>query len=389
MKAVCWHGKHDVRVRSVPDPQILSPRDAILRVTLTAICGSDLHLYGGVIPTMQEGDILGHEFMGEIVEVGRDVHNLAVGDRVVVPFNIACGRCFFCQRKLWSLCDNSNPNAWMVEKLYGYSGSGLFGYSHLYGGYAGGQAEYVRVPFADTGALKVPDDMPDERVLFLSDILPTGYMAAENCDIEPGDTVAIWGCGPVGQFAIQSAWWLGAERVIAIDRFPDRLELARQKAQAETLNYEEVDVFQALNEMTGGLGPDRCIDAVGLEAHGTSVDAIYDRVKQAVYLATDRLHALRQAIHCCRKGGTVSIPGVYGGFVDKVPLGAAFAKGLRLAMGQTHVHRYMQPLLERLTGNGFDPAYIISHRLPLDQAPEAYRIFHRKEDQCTKVVLTP
>jgi threonine dehydrogenase-like Zn-dependent dehydrogenase len=338
---------------------------------------------------MQEGDILGHEFMGEVVEIGSAVHNLAIGDRVVVPFAIACGRCFFCERKLWSLCDNSNPNAWMVEKLYGYSGSGLFGYSHLFGGYAGGQAEYVRVPFADTGALKAPEGLSDDKVLFLSDILPTGYMAAENCGIEPGDTVAVWGCGPVGQFAICSAWWLGAERVIAIDRFPERLELARQHAHAETLNYEEIDVLQALKEMTGGMGPDRCIDAVGLEAHGTSVDAIYDRVKQAVYLTTDRLHALRQAIHACRKGGTVSVPGVYGGYADKLPLGAAFAKGLQFAMGQTHVHRYMRPLLDRIQGNGFDPAYIISHRLPLAQAAEAYRMFHRKQDGCTKVVLQP
>jgi threonine dehydrogenase-like Zn-dependent dehydrogenase len=389
MKAVCWHGKHDVCVESVPDPKILNPRDAIIRVTATAICGSDLHLYDRMIPTMESGDILGHEFMGEVIEVGREVKNLAVGDRVVVPFAIACGRCFFCQRQLWSLCDNSNPNAPLVEKLYGYSGSGLFGYSHLFGGYAGGQAEYVRVPFADTGPLKVPHDMPDDRLLFLSDILPTGYMAAENCGIEPGDTVAVWGCGPVGQFAIASAWWLGAERVIAIDRFPDRLELAARHGKAETLNYEEVDVFETLKEMTAGMGPDRCIDAVGLEAHGTSLDAVYDRVKQAVLLATDRLHALRQAIHCCRKGGTVSIPGVYGGFVDKMPLGAAFGKGLRLAMGQTHVHRYMQPLLDRLQGNGFDPAYIISHRLPLDDAAEGYRMFHAKEDNCTKVVLQP
>jgi threonine dehydrogenase-like Zn-dependent dehydrogenase len=392
MRAVCWHGKHDVRVESVPDPKILNPRDAILRITSTAICGSDLHLYDGMIPTMQEGDILGHEFMGEVVEVGSDVRDLAVGDRVVVPFTISCGNCFFCQRNLWSLCDNSNPNAWMLEKLHGYSGSGLFGYSHLYGGYAGGQAEYVRVPFADTGPIKVPEGLPDDQVLFLSDILPTGYMAAENCGIEPGDTVAVWGCGPVGQFAIQSAWWLGAERVIAIDRFDERLEIAREHGQAEVLNYEDVNVFEVLKEMTGGMGPDRCIDAVGLEAHGTSLDAIYDRVKQAVYLATDRLHALRQAIHCCRKGGTVSIPGVYGGFVDKMPLGAAFGKGLRMAMGQTHVHRYMQPLLERIQGNGaagFDPTYIISHRVPLEQAADAYRIFHRKEDDCTKVVLKP
>jgi threonine dehydrogenase-like Zn-dependent dehydrogenase len=394
MKAVCWYGKRDVRVEDVPEPQILNPHDAIIRVTATAICGSDLHLYNGVIPTMKKGDILGHEFMGEVVEVGPEVKNLAAGDRVVVPFTIACGHCFFCQRKMWSLCDNSNPNAQMAEMLYGYSGSGLFGYSHLFGGYAGGQAEYVRVPFADIGPCKVPQNLTDEQVLFLSDILPTGYMAAENCDIQPGDTVAVWGCGPVGQFAIQSAWWLGAERVIAIDHVPRRLELARDFGKAETINFDEADVSKTLHEMTGGLGPDCCIDAVGLESHGSSIDAIYDRVKQAVYLATDRIHALRQAIYCCRKGGTLSIPGVYGGFLDKVPFGAAFGKGLKMAMGQTHVHRYMQPLLDRIARNGngdgrFDPTYIITHRVPLHEAPDAYRIFNDNKDECVKVVLKP
>ncbi|MAT16523.1 MAG: glutathione-dependent formaldehyde dehydrogenase [Planctomyces sp.] len=394
MKAVCWEGKQDVQVQDVPDPRILNPRDAIVRVTSTAICGSDLHLYNGMIPTMQSGDILGHEFMGEVVEVGSEVRNLEVGDRVVVPFTIACGNCFFCDRKLWSLCDNSNPNAEIAEKLYGHSGSGLFGYSHMLGGYAGGQAEYVRVPYADVGPCKVDDDLSDEQVLFLSDILPTGYMAAENCGIEEGDTVAVWGCGPVGQFAIQSAWWFGAERVIAIDQIPERLEMARKYGNAETLNFAEVDVAEELAMMTGGFGPDRCIDAVGLEAHGTSVDAIYDKVKQSMYMTTDRLHALRQAIYSCRKGGTVSIPGVYGGFLDKVPMGAAFGKGLKFAMGQTHVHRYMQPLLDRITGNGngsaaFDPSYLITHRVPLTEAPDAYKLFNEQKGECIKVVLKP
>lgn len=392
MKAVCWHGTHDVRVNEVPEPKILNPRDAIIQVTTTAICGSDLHLYNGVIPTMQAGDILGHEFMGHVVEVGAAITNLVPGDRVVVPFTISCGRCFFCQRQLWSLCDNSNPHASQAEKIYGFSGSGLFGYSHLFGGYAGGQAEYVRVPFADVGPLKIPDELSDEQVLFLSDILPTGYMAAENCKIQPGDTVAVWGCGPVGQFAIQSAGWLGAGRVIAIDHVAARLELARQFGNAETINFDEVDVADALTEMTAGIGPDACIDAVGLEAHGRSLDAIYDRVKQSLMLATDRIHALRQAIYCCRKGGTVSIPGVYSGFLDKVPLGAAFSKGLNMAMGQTHVHRYMRPLLERIQGNGspgVDPSYIITHRFRLEQAPRAYELFNDKSTDCVKVVLRP
>lgn len=392
MKAVCWYGKQDVRIDNVPDPQILNPRDAILRITSTAICGSDLHLYNGMIPSMNRGDILGHEFMGEVVEVGSEVKNLSVGDRVVVPFTISCGNCFFCKRQLWSLCDNSNPNAGMASKLYGHSASGLFGYSGLFGGYAGGQAEYVRVPYADVGPFKVPDELSDEQVLFLSDILPTGYMAAENCDIEAGDTVAVWGCGPVGQFAIQSAWWFGAERVIAIDQIPHRLELARKYGKAETINFDEVNVSEVLEEMTGGLGPDRCIDAVGLESHGTSVDAIYDRVKQAAYLTTDRIHAFRQAIYCCRKGGTISLPGVYGGILDKVPFGAAFNKGLKMTMGQTHVHRYMKPLLDRIAENGaagFDPTYLISHRLPLSEAPKAYDMFNQDKDECVKVVLSP
>jgi threonine dehydrogenase-like Zn-dependent dehydrogenase len=389
MKAVRYYGTEDVRVESVPDPQILNPRDAIIKVTASAICGSDLHIYGGFIPTMHKGDILGHEFMGEVVEVGSANNRLAVGDRVVVPFTIACGRCYFCQQELWSLCDNSNPNAWMAEKISGYSGSGLFGYSHMYGGYPGGQAEYVRVPFADVGPLKVPASLSDEQVLFLSDIFPTGYMAAENCAIRPGDTIAVWGCGPVGQFAIKSAFLLGAERVIAIDRFPDRLALAASEGKADVLHYMEVDVLHALREMTGGQGPDACIDAVGLEAHGTTIDARYDRVKTSMYMATDRVHALREAIAACRKGGTVSIPGVYGGWLDKFPLGAAFAKGLTLKMGQTHMHKYMPRLLERIERGEIDPGFIITHRVGLDDVPRMYETFRAKQDHCIKVVIKP
>jgi threonine dehydrogenase-like Zn-dependent dehydrogenase len=389
MKAVCWFGTKDVRVETVPDPVILNPRDAILKVTLTAICGSDLHLYDGVIPSMRAGDILGHEFMGEVVEVGSGVQNLKRGDRVVVPFPIACGNCFFCRQEMYAACDNSNPHAWMSEKLYGQAVSGIFGYSHLMGGYAGGQAEYVRVPFADVGPVKVPHSLSDEQVLLLTDILPTGYMAAENCQIEPGHVVAIWGCGPVGQLTIKSAYLLGAERVIAIDRVPERLQLAREQGQAETPNYEKDDVLEALKEMTGGRGPDACIDAVGLEAHGTGLDAMYDRVKHSVRLQTDRPTALRQAIQACRKGGTVSIPGVYGGFVDKFPLGAAFGKGLTLRMGQTHVQRYLKPLLERIEQGEIDPSFIITHQLPLTEASHGYRIFKEKQDSCVKVVLRP
>jgi threonine dehydrogenase-like Zn-dependent dehydrogenase len=391
MRAVCWNGKSDVRVETVPDPEILNARDAIVRITSTAICGSDLHLYNGFIPTMKKGDILGHEFMGEVVELGPGVKNLNVGDRVIVPFNIACGNCWFCRQELFSLCDNSNPNAWMAEKAYGHATAGLFGYSHLTGGYAGGQAEFVRVPFADVGPLKIEDSsLSDEQVLFLTDIFPTGYMAAENCDIKPGDTVAVWGCGPVGQFAIQSAWLLGAGRVIAIDRFPERLQLAQTWGRAEVLNYEEVDsMVDTLREMTGGRGPDACIDAVGLEAHGTTVDALYDRAKQSVKLETDRPHALRQAFQACRKGGTVSIPGVYGGLLDKLNLGAAFQKGLTLKMGQTHVQRYTRPLLERIQNGDIDPTRVISHRLSLEDAPGAYRTFREKEDSCIKVVMKP
>ncbi|MBD2210693.1 glutathione-dependent formaldehyde dehydrogenase [Nostoc linckia FACHB-104] len=389
MKAVCWHGANDVRVDTVPDPTLINPRDAIIKITSTAICGSDLHLYNGYIPTMQKGDILGHEFMGEVVELGSRVTHVKVGDRVIVPFTISCGSCFFCQRDLWSLCDNSNPNAWLAEKQMGYSPSGLFGYSHLLGGYAGGQAEYARVPFADVGLFKIPDGLTDDQVLFLTDIFPTGYMAAENCNIKPGDVVAVWGCGPVGQFAIRSAFMLGAERVIAIDRIPERLQMAKDYGKAEILNYEEIDVGEALKELTGGRGPDACIDAVGMEAHGTDAMAVYDKVKQAVRLETDRPTALRQAIVACGKGGHLSIPGVYGGFLDKIPMGAAMNKGLTFKMGQTHVHRYVKPLLEHIQKGEIDPSFIITHCLPLEQAPHAYEIFKHKKDNCIKVVLKP
>lgn len=388
MKAVCWHGAEDVRVDTVPDPKILNPRDAIIKVTSTAICGSDLHLYDGYIPTMQSGDILGHEFMGEVVETGPAITNLQKGDRVVVPFTISCGSCFFCSRDLWSLCDNSNPNSWMAEKFYGHSPAGLYGYSHLLGGYAGGQAEYARIPFADVGPIKIPDGMSDEQVLFLTDIFPTGYMAAENCDIQPGEVVAVWGCGPVGQFAIRSAFMLGAERVIAIDRFSERLDLA-EAAGAEVLNYEEVEVGSALKEMTGGMGPDCCIDAVGMEAHGHGAMALFDTVKQAVRMETGRPLVLREAIVACRKGGKVSVPGVYGGFIDKMPMGAFVNKGLTMKSGQTHVQRYLRPLLERIQRGEIDPSFVITHSLPLEDAPRAYKIFRDKEENCIKVVLKP
>ena len=388
MKAVCWEGTNDIRVERVPDPAILNPRDAIIRVTSTAICGSDLHLMDGFIPTMKAGDILGHEFMGEVMEIGDGVTTLKKGDRVIVPFPIACGQCYFCMHDLWSACDNSNPNAWMAEKLYGFSAAGLFGYSHMLGGYAGGQAQYARVPYADVGPFKVPDHLSDEQVLFMTDIFPTGYMAAENCNIQPGDVVAVWGCGPVGQFAIRSALHLGAGRVVAIDTVPERLQMAAQ-AGAETLDSMEDDIFSALKARTGGLGPDSCIDAVGMEAHGPHLDYWYDKVKTMTYLATDRASTLRQAIHCCRKGGTVSIPGVYGGFIDKVPMGAAFNKGLTLKMGQTHVHKYLPKLLRLIEDGTIDPAFVITHRAPLDDAPQLYKKFRDKQDGCIKVVLKP
>ncbi len=390
MRAACWHGKHDIRVETRPDPEIVNPHDAIVRVTLSAICGSDLHMYGGFIPSMKKGDVLGHEFMGEIVATGAAVKSLRQGDRVVVPFTIACGSCFFCQREQTSLCDNTNPNGALADKAYGHSGAGLFGFSHLFGGYAGGQSEYVRVPFAEVGCLKIESDLADEQVLFLSDILPTGYMAAENCQIRPGDVVAVFGCGPVGQFAVRSAWLCGAERVIAIDDVPERLELARTFGRAEVIDQSKVPVMQALDEMTGGRGPDSVIDAVGMEAHGnTPLEDGYDRVKLALRLETDRPSALRMAIMVCRKGGTVSIPGVYGGLLDKVPLGAAFAKGLTLKMGQTNVHRYMRPLLARIEQGELDPSAIITDRVRLDDVPAAYERFQLKKDGCIKVVLTP
>jgi threonine dehydrogenase-like Zn-dependent dehydrogenase len=389
VKALCWQGKTSVSVERVNDPSILNPRDAIIRITRTAICGSDLHLYDGYIPTMEPGDILGHEFMGEIVETGGQVKKLKKGNRVIVPFTIACGQCYFCKNELWSACDNTNPNAWIMEKMYGYSGSALFGYSHMMGGYAGGQAQYARVPFADVGCLAIPEGLDDEKVLFLTDIFPTGYMAAENCDLKGGEVVAIWGCGPVGQFTIRSAFMLGAEKVIAIDRFPERLKMARA-AGADIINYEEVDdLVEELKWITGGRGPDACIDAVGLEAHGVGIAAAYDYSKQRMRLAFDRPVVLRQAIQSCRKGGVVSIPGVYGGFLDKMPFGASFGKGLILKMGQTHMHKYMAPLLQRVQNGEIDPSFVITHRLSLDEAPEGYKTFRNKQDQCIKVVLDP
>jgi threonine dehydrogenase-like Zn-dependent dehydrogenase len=390
MRAVCWYGKEDVRVMNVPDPKILDPGDAILKVRLTAICGSDLHLYGGFIPTMKSGDILGHEFLGEVVEVGSAVRELAVGDRVVVPFAIACGHCVSCRRDLWSLCENSNPGNEMLRALYGTPGAGLFGYSHLYGGFSGGQAEYVRVPFADVGPLKLPAEVSDENALFLSDILPTGFQAAENANIMPGDVVAVWGAGPVGLFAMQSALLFGASQVIAIDMVDTRLQLAREQLDVTTIDFMRENVHDRLMDLTAGRGPDACIDAVGLEAHSAgSIGARYDRAKQMAWMGTDRLQALRQSITACRPGGTVSIPGVYGGYLDKVPMGAAFAKGLTFKMGQTHVHRYMRPLLDRVMAGQIDPTFVISHRIGLDDAPDAYAMFQAKQDNCTKVVMRP
>ncbi|MBV8772456.1 MAG: glutathione-dependent formaldehyde dehydrogenase [Deltaproteobacteria bacterium] len=389
MKATCWYGKEDIRVVEVSDPRILNPRDAIVEITSTAICGSDLHLYNGFMPTMKQGDILGHEFMGQVIEVGSAVKNLRVGDRVVVPFPIACGSCFSCQRGLFSLCENSNPNAWMAEKLWGHSPAGLFGYSHLTGGYAGGQAQYARVPFADVGPFKVPNGLPDEKVLFLTDVFPTGYMAAENCSIQPGDTLAVWGCGPVGLFAIKSCFLLGAERVFAIDRFPERLRIAREQAGAETIDYEKTDAYEVLMDATGGRGPDACIDAVGLEAHTPGAVGLYDRFKQALMLQTDRPQVLREAIVACRNGGTVSVPGVYGGLDDKLPIGSLMNRSVTVKTGQTHVHRYLRPLFEQIEKGAIDPSFVVTHTIQLDQAPEAYRMFRDKQDECIKVVMKP
>src|SRR5947209_1368681 len=389
MRANCWIGKENVSVETVPDPKILSQSDAIVKITSTAICGSDLHLYNGFVPTMESGDILGHEFMGEVVDVGRGVKNLNKGDRVVVPFPIACGSCFFCQKGLYSVCENTNPNAWMAEKMWGHSPAGIFGYSHLTGGYAGGQAEYARVPFADVNPIKIPDGLADEQVLFLSDIFPTGYMGAELCGIQPGDTIAVWGCGPVGQFAMKSAFLLGAERVIGIDRFPYRLRMAREKVGVETINYEETDLLPALKEMTGGRGPDACIDAVGLEAHTPGLIGAYDRAKQMARLETDRPIALREAIMACRNGGTVSVIGVYGGFIDKFPAGSMMNRSITIKTGQCHVQRYLKPLLQRIQNGEIDPSFVITHRLALDQAPEGYKMFRDKQDNCEKIVLKP
>lgn len=390
MKALRWYGTDDVRVETVDDPVIENPTDAIIKITSTAICGSDLHLYNGFMPTMEKGDILGHENMGEVVEVGSDVKKLKVGDRVVVPFNIACGDCFFCSRQMFSLCDKSNPNAEIAIKAMGHSPSALFGYSHMLGGFSGGQAEFLRVPYADVGPLKVESDLSDEKILFLSDIFPTGYMAAENCQIEKGDTVAVWGCGPVAQFAIKSAWMLGAGRVIAIDNVPERLEMAVTHGSAEPINFGEVDVYDALMEMTNGRGPDSCMDAVGCEAHaGGTLDGTIDAIKTSTFLGTDRPHVMRQNIMSCRKGGTISIPGVYIGVGDNIPIGAAMNKGLTIKQGQTHTHKYMPMLLEKIEAGEIDPSFVITHRLPLNEAPAAYEIFKNKKDKCIKVVLKP
>jgi threonine dehydrogenase-like Zn-dependent dehydrogenase len=390
MKALVWHGKGDMRCDSVPDPTIEDDRDCIVRVTACAICGSDLHLYDGVIPTMKSGDIVGHETMGEVVDVGRGVGDkLRVGDRVVIPFTISCGQCFFCTRGLYSGCERSNPNAKMAAKLWGNSPAGLFGYSHLLGGFSGGQAEYIRVPYADVGPIKVPEGLSDEQVLFLSDIFPTGYMAAENCNIHNGDTVAIWGCGPVGQFAIRSAFMLGAERVLAIDTVPERLAMA-QAAGAQTLDFMAEDIYDRIMEITCGRGADSCIDAVGTEASASaSLDSRIDRIKVATFMGTDRPHVLRQAIHCCRNFGTISIVGVYGGFLDKIPMGSAINRGLTMRMAQTPVQRYLPKLLERIQNGDIDPSFPITHRGSLEDGPDLYKTFRDKKDGCIKVVLMP
>ena len=391
MKAVCWMGTSNVQTLTVPDPKILNPHDVIIKVTRTAICGSDLHLYDGYIPTMVAGDILGHEFMGIVEEIGSEIKNLKRGDRVVVPFTISCGNCFFCKRDLWSLCDNTNPNAQVAETMYGYSGSALFGYSHIYGGYAGGQAQYARVPHADVGCLKIESDLPDEKVLFLTDIFPTGYMGAENGNIKEGDTVAVWGAGPVGLFAAASAYMLGAEKVVVIDRVPERLRLAREYCGATTIDYTEDDVVivEALRDLTGGIGPDVCIDAVGMEAHSNTLVGLYDKIEQMLKLETDRPFVLRQAFQAIRKGGTLSIPGVYGGVLDKVNFGAAFGKGIHMAMGQTHMQKYLRPLLQRIENKEIDPSFLISHRIGIEEAGDMYKIWRDKKDKVTKIVIDP
>lgn len=387
MKALTWQGKQKIGLMNVPDPRILSGGDVIVKVTTAAICGSDLHLYDGYIPTMEKGDILGHETMGEVVEVGPLVKKLKVGDRIVIPFDIGCGKCHHCKEEEFAACDNSNPNAIIPDKLYGAAGAAAFGYSHMMGGYAGGQAEYIRVPFADTNSLIVPPGIDDEKVLFLSDIFPTGYMAAENCNIKRGDTVAVWGAGPVGQMCIRSAFLLGAERVIAIDHYEQRLKMAAA-CGAEVINYENEDaLIDELKAQTGGRGPDSCIDAVGLEAHGQTFTARLDRVEAAVGLVTDRVDALRLAIMACKKGGTVSIPGVYGGFADHFPIGVAFGKGLTFKMGQTHTQKYMKPLLDLVVADKIDPSFVITHRVAIDDGPDAYKTFSDNKDECIKVVL--
>jgi threonine dehydrogenase-like Zn-dependent dehydrogenase len=387
MKAICWNGITDVRVETVPDPRMLNPRDAIVRVKATTICGSDLHLYDGYIPSMEKGDILGHEFMGEVMEVGSSVKNLRPGDRVVVPSVISCGNCFYCKQGQFSLCDNSNPNPKLADKLWGQCPCGIFGYSHMMGGYAGSHAEYVRVPFADVGPRKLPDSISDEKALFISDAVPTGFMAADFCNIQRGDIIAVWGCGAVGLFAIRSAYLLGAERVIAIDRFPERLALARDRFGAEVLDYTKVNVVEALKELTAGRGPDACIDAVGMEAHEVGLEGAYDRVKQAVRVETERPYVLREAIQACRKGGIVSIIGVYGGLVDKFPMGAAMNKGLTFRMGQMHAQRYLDRLIEYVERGELDPSIVATHRMPLTEGHRAYEMFKHKTDGCVRVVL--
>jgi threonine dehydrogenase-like Zn-dependent dehydrogenase len=389
MRALRWHGKEDIRCDTVPDPQIEQPRDAIIKVTSCAICGSDLHLYNGFMPGMQSGDIIGHEFMGEVVEVGSENKKLKVGDRVVVPFTIICGECDQCKRGNFSVCERTNRNGNLAAKMFGHTTAGLFGYTHLTGGYPGGQAEYVRVPFADATHVKIPNGLTDEQVLFLGDIFPTGWQGAAQCDIQPTDTVAIWGCGPVGQMAIRSALLLGAKQVVAIDRVPERLAMA-EAGGAITINFETESVIERLNELTQGKGPEKCIDSVGMEAHATgTIDAMYDRAKQAVMLETDRPHVLREMIYVCRPAGTISIPGVYGGVIDKIPFGAAMNKGLTFRMGQTHVNRWTDDLLRRIQEGQIDPSFVITHTAGLEEGPAYYKTFRDKHDGCIKVVLKP